>query len=312
MISVVIPNFNGKHFLDSCLSSLANQTNRDFEIIVVDNASSDGSLDFLKTKVQWVKVVSNKHNLGFAGGVNSGIEIAEGDYILTLNNDTIADERFLEYLIKPMSDSRVGMCAPKMLFPDGRINSAGICLSRSGAAWGRGIFELAKDNYEVEEEVFGPCGGAALYRKKMIGEIGAFDEDFFLYMEDVDLAFRGRLAGWKCVYVPQAKVVHFHGGTVGFESDLSIYYGNRNMLWYVIKDFPWMLIVTCLPWIVGRNLGSIPYYIFARKTNIILRSEVDAIKGIPSMFRKRRFNIRRASNQNLKRFISTWAWIEKR
>ena len=142
-------------------------------------------------------------------------------------------------MIKPMADADVGMCASKMLFPDGRINSTGICISRSGAAWDRGMFEPDRGQYDLEEEVFGPCAGAALYRKEMLEEIGLFDEDFFLYMEDVDLAFRGRLAGWKCIYVPEAKVYPPSWRNSRFGSDLSVYYGNRNVIWYAIKDFPY-------------------------------------------------------------------------
>src|SRR5512138_3034202 len=202
MISVIILNFNGKRYLEKCLSSLESQTYRDFEVIVVDNASSDGSVDYLKAGFPLVRIVENKKNLGFAGGTNSGIRRAEGEYILTLNNDTQVDRRFLECLAEPMqSDKSVGVCASKMLLPDGRINSAGICLSRSGAAWDRGIFEQDHGQYDCQQEVFGACAGAALYRKEMLDEIGLFDEDFFLYMEDVDLAFRAKLAGWKCVYV---------------------------------------------------------------------------------------------------------------
>ena len=206
-ISVVVLNFNGKQYLHDCLSSLALQTCMDFEVIVVDNGSSDGSVEYLRGNFPWVKVVRNEENLGFAEGTNSGIREAKGDLILTLNNDTKADKDFIKRLIEPMSETKVGMCASKMLFPDGRINSAGICISRSGAAWDRGMFEPDTGQYNQEEEVFGPCAGAALYRKEMLEEIGLFDEDFFLYMEDVDLAFRGRLAGWKCIYVPEAVVL---------------------------------------------------------------------------------------------------------
>ena len=206
VISVVVLNYNGRRYLNGCLASLAAQTFRDFEVIVVDNASTDGSVEHLKANFPWVRLVLNRENLGFAGGTNSGIRAAQGEHVLTFNNDAIADDSLLEKLQEPMADAKVGVCAARMLLSDGRINSTGICLSRSGAAWDRGMFEPDEGQYEAREEVFGACAGAALYRKKMLDEIGLFDEDFFLYMEDVDLAFRARLAGWRCIYVPEAKV----------------------------------------------------------------------------------------------------------
>jgi GT2 family glycosyltransferase len=313
MISVVVLNFNGKRYLEKCISSLASQTHEDFEVIVVDNASSDGSVDYLKARFPWVKMVRNEGNLGFAGGTNSGIKQAQGKYILTLNNDTQADRRFLERLAKPMqSDKSVGMCASKMLFPDGRINSTGICISRSGAAWDRGMSEIDYGQYDLMGDIFGPCAGAALYRKEMLDEIGLFDEDFFLYMEDVDLAFRAKLAGWMCIYVPEAVVYHHHGGTAGFGSDLAVYYGNRNVIWYAVKGFPAGLLLSSLPWIVGRNLAVIPYYALRGQGTIILRSKMDALIGLPRMLKKRKSIVRRVPEREIKRYINTWANIKGR
>jgi GT2 family glycosyltransferase len=311
MISVVVLNYNGKRYLDDCLSSLAAQTFRDFEVIVVDNASKDGSVEHIKSNFSWVRLVINKENLGFAGGTNSGIRAAVGELIFTFNNDARADRRLLEYLHKPMADSKVGVCAAKMLLADGRINSTGICLSRSGAAWDRGMFEPDTGQYDAEEEVFGACAGAALYRKEMLDEIGLFDEDFFLYMEDVDLAFRARLAGWKCIYVPEAKVYHHHGGTAGAGSDLSVYYGNRNVIWYAIKDFPTRLLVTSLPFIVARNLAVIPYYALRGQGRVILKSKVDALKGATKMLRKRKDVVRRADDAEIGRFVETWSSMKR-
>ena len=312
MISVVVLNYNGRRYLKKCISSLSVQSYGDFEVIVVDNGSTDGSVEYLKTHFPRVKIVRNKSNLGFAGGINVGIEHAEGKYILTLNNDTQADMNFVERLAEAMdSDEAMGMCASKMLFPDGRINSTGICLSRSGAAWDRGMFEPDEGQYEELEEVFGPCAGAALYRKEMLDEIGLFDEDFFLYMEDVDLAFRARLAGWRCIYVPGAEVYHFHGGTAGFGSDLAVYYGNRNIVWYTLKDFPMGMLITSLPWIVGRNLAVIPYYMLLGQGKTILRSKLDALKGMLKMLRKRSEVVRRVPDREISRYIMTWSTIKR-
>jgi len=308
MISVIIVNHNGRHFLDACLSSLIHQTFQDFEIILVDNGSVDYSAEYVHNQFPSVIVVENKENRGFAGGNNDGIRIARGKYILTLNNDTIADPEFIEHLVKAMErDDTIGMCAAKMRFPDGRINSTGICISRSGAAWDRGMFTQDAGQFSIPEEVFGPCAGAALYRKKMLDEIGLFDEDFFLFIEDVDLAFRARLAGWKCMYVPSARVIHLHGGTAGYKSNISIYYGNRNIVWYVLKNFPIKTLFMCSPWIIGRNCAIIPYYIITGKGLTIIRAKMDSIIGIWKMVKKRTTIDRGIPEAELQRWINPWA-----
>ncbi len=312
MISVVIPNYNGRRYLDGCLSSLSVQTYGNFEIILVDNGSSDGSAEYVAERFPEIRIVKNEENLGFAGGVNSGIRHAGGELILTLNNDTRADRNLIKNLADAMdSDGTVGMCASKMLFCDGRINSTGICLSRSGAAWDRGMAEEDVGQYDGVDEVFGPSAGSGLYRREMLNEIGLFDEDFFMYMEDVDLAFRARLAGWRCLYVPSAKVHHIHGGTAGFGSDLSVYYGNRNIVWYPIKDFPTRLLISSLPWIVGRNLAVIPYYALRGQCRTILRSKIDAARGVPLMLRKRKEVLRRVSEREISKHIRTWSEIRE-
>lgn len=303
LISVIVLNYNGRELLDGCLSSLASQTYSPFEVVLVDNGSSDGSPEYIQAQYPWVRLVRNRDNLGFAGGTNAGIRVAKGRYILTLNNDAVADRFFIEELARPMVDPQVGVCAAKMLFPDGRINSAGICISRSGAAWDRGMFEPDQGQYDSMEEVFGACAGAALYRREMLDEIGLFDDDFFLYLEDVDLAFRARLAGWKCIYVPWAVVIHHHGKTAGVGSDLAVYYGNRNIVWFPVKDFPLRLLFTSLPFILARNLATIPYYALRGQGRVILKSKLDALRGVVKMMRKRKDVLRRAEYSEIKRFV---------
>lgn len=308
MISVVVVNYNGKKFLDNCLSSLVNQTYQDFEVIVVDNGSSDDSPAYIRERYPSVILVETGSNLGFAGGTNAGIRRAKGEFILTLNNDTIADPHLLEEIVRPMrSESRVGVCGAKMVFPDGRINSTAICISRSGAAWDRGRGEPDHGQYDVIEEVFGSCAGAALYRRSMLDEIGLFDEDFFLFMEDVDLAFRARLSGWKCMYVPTARVVHIHGGTAGFRSHISIYYGNRNLVWYVVKNFPSRTLLLFSPWIIVRNCADLPYYLFKGMGLTIVRAKIDMIKGLHGMIEKRKNIKRMVSDDQIEKWILIWS-----
>ncbi len=304
LISVIVLNYNGLRFLEPCLSSLLCQNFEEFEIILVDNGSSDGSTNFIREHFPSVILVDTGKNMGFAGGTNAGIQAAKGRFILTLNNDTVADIALLKEIQKPMlRDPDVGMCASKMLFPDGRIYSTGISIFRSGAAVDRGIFEPDAGKFDCEEEVFGPCAGAALYRRSMLDEIGIFDEDFFLYMEDVDLAFRARLSGWKCRYVPTAQVIHEHGGTAGVNSDISVYYGNRNLLWCTAKNFPVRIFLVCFPWILGRNCADIPYYFLKGKGRAILKAKIDAIKGLRTMIKKRNLSERKISNLEIRKWI---------
>lgn len=311
LVSVIVVNYNGLRFLQKCLDSLLAQSYKNMEVVLVDNCSADGSTSFVKANYPSVRLIENDANLGFALANNIGIQSSHGELIATLNNDTEVTPRWLGSLVQAATnDDGVGMCASKMLFmkSPGIIDSTGICISRSGACWDRGMFESDSGQY-ASGEVFGPCAGAALYKKKMLDEIGLFDEDFFAYMEDVDLAFRGRLAGWKCLYVPEAVVYHFHGGTAGYGSEFTIYYGNRNIVWNVVKNYPMPMLLTSLPFIVCRNLAVIPYYTARGHGVTILRSKADAVKGLPGILAKRR-NWRPAKRK-IDSFILTWAKLPR-
>ncbi len=311
LVSVVVVNYNGLRFLRKCLDSLLAQTYKNMEIVLVDNGSKDGSTSLIKANYPSVRLIENEYNMGFSRANNIGIRSSGGEFVATLNNDTEAMPQWLEALVEAAtSGDDVGMCASKMLFMarPGVLDSTGICISRSGACWDRGMFERDIGQY-TSGEVFGPCAGAALYKKKMLDETGLFDEDFFAYMEDVDLAFRGRLAGWKCMYVPEAVVYHFHGGTAGYGSEFTIYYGNRNIIWNVIKNYPMPLLLTALPFIICRNLAVIPYYTARGHGVTILRSKADAVKGIPGILNKRRKSL--PAKRKIDGFIRTWAKLPR-
>lgn len=311
-VSIIIVNYNGLDFLKRCLSSLLVQTYEDIEIIFVDNGSRDNSVAYVRKEFPSVRIIANKENFGFAKGNNIGIKEAKGDLIATLNNDTEVVPVWIEELVRVINSGKdVGMCASKMLFMKDpkMINSTGVRISRSGACWDRGMSEKDMGQYESIEDIFGPCAGAAMYKRDMLQEVGLFDEDFCAYMEDVDLAFRGKLAGWKCLYVPKAIVYHVHGGTAGYVTDYTVYHGNRNIIWNCVKNFPTGLLVTSIPWIVGRNIAVIPYYFLKGRGNIILKSKIDAIRGIPKMMAKRSHN---NSKNDIKKYIETWARIKTR
>lgn len=311
LVSVIVVNYNGLRFLQKCLDSLLAQTYKNIEIVLVDNCSADGSASFIKANYPSVRLIENEANLGFALANNIGIKSSSGELVATLNNDTEAAPQWLGSLVDAaISAEDVGMCASKMLFMKrpGIIDSTGVCISRSGACWDRGMFERDDGQYAFGE-VFGPCAGAALYKKKMLDEIGLFDEDFFAYMEDVDLAFRGRLAGWKCMYVPEAVVYHFHGGTAGYGSEFTIYYGNRNIIWNAMKNYPLPMLLASLPFIIARNLAVIPYYTVRGHGLTILRSKADAMKGMPGIIDKRRNSPR--AKRKISGFILTWAKLPR-
>ncbi len=298
-ISVVVVNFNGKRFLDDCLSSLSVQTYKDYEVIVVDNASRDGSVEHIRSRFPWARIVENKVNLGSTGGNNSGIREAEGEYIVTLNNDTSVEKDFLERLAGPMSDPSIGMCGSKMLYPNGKINSTGLCLSRSGASWDEGDCHFVEGNLRARRRTD--------RIREMLDEIGLFDEDFFIFMEDIDLTLRARCAGWRCIYVPEAIAHHLHGATAGVGSDLTVYYGNRNIMWLPAKNYPLPFLITCLPWILGRNLMALAYYTLKGRGRVVLKAKWDGLLGLPKMMAKRKTILRKVPWREVGKYIRTWA-----
>ncbi len=239
----MIPNWNGKKYLEGCLESLASQSFQDFKVIVVDNASTDNSIELIESKFPWVKTIKNTRNLGFAAAINQGIRTSNTEYIATLNNDTQCTREWLASLLEALdSEPDAGMAASRMLRFNGTIDSTGIEVYRSGGAYDRGA---GKKNGEFPREVFGACAGAALYRRKMLEDIGLFDESYFAYLEDVDLAFRARLRGWKAIYVPNAVVYHIHSATAktGY---FKLYHILRNKLWNTWKYYPPRLILASM------------------------------------------------------------------
>lgn len=250
-VSIIVLNWNGKQYLETCLSSLIQQTYSDIEIIFVDNGSCDGSVEFVKSKYPGVIIVHHDKNLGFAMGVNSGIMVSNGKYIATINNDAQADKKWIAGLVSVMeSNANTGCCASKMLnyYERDKIDSAGIVIYQNGNAYDRGAREKDIGQYDSQEEVFGACAGAALYRKEMLDEIGLFDKGYFAYFEDVDLSFRMHLFGWKCIYVPDAVVYHMHSATSKQQSPFKIFYIERNKLWNMWKYFPVKLLILQLPY----------------------------------------------------------------
>ena len=248
-VSIVIPNWNGKHFLEECLESLKNQTFKDFETILVDNGSTDRSVEFVSEKYgDFVRLVRNSKNLGVAGGNNTGIRASRGSYVIILNNDTVARPDWLEELMKAADGARedhVGMWASKIYSyyrPD-RIESVGELIYWDGLNRARGQYEKDQGQYDQIEEIFFPPTCGAMFRKALFDEVGLFDEDFFAYGDDTELALRARMAQWRCLYVPGAVIYHKNSGTAGQYSPFKAFYVERNRFWITIKYFPAPLLL---------------------------------------------------------------------
>jgi len=239
MLSVIIPNWNGAQHLPTCLEALRCQTYRRLEVILVDNASTDGSVGLVKTGYPDVHVLTLDRNLGLTGGINRGIQVARGELIASLNNDTEVAPTWAEELVRALlAHPDAGMAASKMLLFDRRdvLHSAGDACGVDGIPINRGVWQRDEGQFDHDEYIWGACGGAATYRRAMLEDIGLFDEDLFMYCEDVDLNWRAQLAGYACVFVPRAVVYHRLSATGG--GPIASFYTGRNTLWVLAKDYP--------------------------------------------------------------------------
>ncbi len=303
-VMVIIPNYNGVRMLDACLRALHVQTYDDLQIVVVDNGSQDGSVAFIGTSFPAVRVIRFTTNRGFAAAINAGIRASDAPLIATLNNDAVPDPEWLSQLVLALErEPHAGMAASKMLFvePRGVINSAGICVDRAGIAWDRCGGELDDASEREVRDVFGACAGAALYRRSLFDEIGPFDEDFFAYLEDVDLAWRAQLAGWRALYVPQARVSHWHSATSIEGSPFKSQLLGRNKWWTIIKNYPAPYLWLYLPLIVAYDWAAVCYALVLRRDVSALQGRIAALRGSARMWRKRKQvqSLRRVSADEL-------------
>ncbi|MGB9724533.1 MAG: glycosyltransferase family 2 protein, partial [Chloroflexia bacterium] len=242
-VSVVIPNYNGLEHLPACLESLRAQRFRDFETILVDDGSADGSAEWVRRHHPEVRVLELPRNMGMAAAANRGWRLAAGREIALLNNDTRADPGWLEALVEAAETHPEIPCfASKIRLFDrpGVLHAAGDLYGVDGIPRNRGAWEEDHGQYDEALEVWGPCGAAACYRRVLLEELGGFDERLFMYLEDVDLAWRAQLRGYRCRFVPQAIVYHKVSATGG--GALASYYVGRNTLLVLAKDMPGPLL----------------------------------------------------------------------
>ena len=317
----MVVNWNRKELLRACLRSLACQSGVTFETIVVDNGSADGSAETAEREFG-ARVVRNSENRGFCAANNQGIAAAAGDFVALLNNDAEAEPGWLAALHQACSRAPdVGMAASKVLVWEdpSRIDKVGHLIFPDGQNRGRGAGALDRGQYDREEEVLWPDGCAALYRKRMLEEIGGFDEDFFAYGDDAELGLRARIAGWKCIYTPEAVVRHHRGSTLGKDSAWRLELIERNRVLLALKLFPWSLLwlnplffavrVAAGMAAAGRGEGDTAHFPGIRgkwvMAGALIRGDWHALRLALRMLRKRAQvrRIRRLAPREVRRLI---------
>ncbi len=263
-VTVIIPNYNGKHFLQPCLESLSKQSCQEFETIVVDNHSTDGSTEYMKEFYPEIKVITLDKNRGFSAAVNTGMRYASTPYIILLNNDTTVEPHFVTELLRAIRRSpRIFSVSSKMIqmYHPELIDSAGDLYTLPG--WGicRGAGRPV-NNYTEIDEVFSACAGAAIYRRSVFQKIGYFDESHFAYLEDMDVGFRARIYGYENWYCPTAVVHHVGSGTSGSKyNSFKVKLSARNSVWLVYKNMPLLLVLlNSLPLAAGYMVKTVFFY----------------------------------------------------
>lgn len=287
LVTVIIPNWNGKHLLQICLQALERQVFQNFDVIVVDNGSEDDSVSYLEKMHPLVNIVKLNENTGFAKACNIGIRKSRAKYVALLNNDTEPSESWLEALIETIESAPddVGCLASKMLqyHHPTLIDDAGDILTWRGGAFKQGHGKAAV-HFNQKMEVLFPCAGAALYRRHILVKLGGFDETFVMYLEDIDLGLRIRLLGFKCFFVPQAEVLH-----VGHGSDISreryIFFTARNRLLVFLKNIPLSLLIQKSP---SLFYGWLFFWLVHRGHFLHLKGSLSVLKQIPHIVKERR------------------------
>ena len=288
-VSIVIVTWNGRHHLDTCLSSVAAQDSVAAETIVVDNGSTDGTTDYIRSRFPWVKLVTLVENRGFAGGNNAGVREARGRFVAFLNNDTSADPGWLRALRAGVDEAGgFALVTSRIVYmhaPD-TIDSAGDGVLRWGGAFKR-HHGAPVSAAPASEEVFGVCGAACMMPRSLFEELGGFDEDFFASHEDVDLSYRARLRGYRCRYVADAIVRHVGSATLGTVSPFSVFHGQRNLEWMYFKNTPGSLLWRTLPGHIVYDAAAGVHFARIGLLRAYLRAKAAALVGLPRILRKR-------------------------
>lgn len=288
----MVVNWNGGRHLRRCVDCLRAQSCNPERIIVVDNASDDNSIESLENCGAAIEVIRLSHNIGFAAANNVALQRASDcAWIALVNPDAFAAPEWLAQLREAAFNNPAYTCFASRMLNDADpdlLDGAGDVYHFTGWPGRRGHNLTAATRYLNQEEVFSPCAAAALYRRDALTEIGGFDESFFCYMEDMDLGFRLRLRGHRCLYVPAAVVRHVGSGSTGKYSDVSVYYGHRNVEWTYFKDMPLPLLMAFLVPHLLMNMMVVVWFVIRGKGLLILKAKCDAIRGLGPILRQRR------------------------
>ncbi len=311
-VSVIVLNYNGRQWLERCLTATHLQLAGHGELILVDNASTDGSIEIVRERFPDVRLLALDRNLGFAGGNNAGARIASGRYLAFLNNDTVPQAGWLDALKAPLAGNpAIALTTSRIVYlhDPSIIDSAGDGYLRAGGAFKRfhgEPFELGNDS----REVFGACGAACMVRRDVFVQLGGFDEDFFMVYEDVDLSYRARLRGHRCAYVADAIVHHAGSGTLRRSSAAAVFYGQRNLEWTYLKNTPLTLLFRSLPSHLAYDAAALLKYASGGLLAPYVKAKWGALKGLPSLLRKRAVvqSGRVAANRDLWQAMDTH-WI---
>ena len=288
--SIVIVTWNGLAYLDACLSAVASLQGVDAETILVDNGSTDGTVDYVRRHFPSVRIVALEENRGFAGGNNAGVREARGRFVALLNNDTVPDPAWLRALRAGIDEgARYALTTSRIVYlhDPAVIDSAGDGLLRWGGAFKR-YHGSPASAAAVSGEVFGVCGAACLLPKALFDELGGFDEEFFASHEDVDLSYRARLLGYRCRYVADAIVRHHGSATLGRVSASAVFHGQRNLEWVYFKNTPAPILLRTLPGHVLYIAAAAVHFVRIGRGTPFVRAKLAALVGLPRMLRKRR------------------------
>jgi GT2 family glycosyltransferase len=291
--SIIILYWNNERYLQECLTSLLNQTWKDFEIILVDNGSDqpvsfDLKIEFPTLKITFLPL---PENIGFAAGNNFGSEHAKGKYLALLNADAFPYSNWLEKVRSAIEKFPDSFFASKLVMADDptKLDGTGDVYHFTGLVWRKNHNHLAENVPLKECEVFSACGAAAVYPTDAFDRVGGFDPDFFSYVEDVDLGFRLRLAGYRCIFLPDSVVRHVGSGSTGKRSDFSVYYGQRNLVWTFFKNMPGILFWLLVPFHIITNILMIVFSFFRNQGKVTIKAKVDALNQLIKILRIRKF-----------------------
>lgn len=291
-VTVIIVNYNGGDVILQCLSALERQQFRDFRTVVVDNNSTDASLAAIRHSFPRAQLLPLDTNRGFAGGVNHALrDCPAGSLVALLNPDAFPTADWLASLVAAADQHPQYAAFGSRMFSDEAmqaLDGVGDVYHISGLPWRQGHGQPDAVRYDHSAEIFAPCAAAALYRVDALNAVGCFDEDLFLYAEDVDVGFRLQLAGYRSLYVPNARVWHVGSAFVGKHSDFQIYHGHRNLVWVFVKNMPSLLFWLALPLHVALNIASIMWFTLKGQGRVILRAKWDALRGLAHFWSKRK------------------------